>query len=227
MRMFPKKKVTQFNFLNLPAGLSPCRCRWGCHASGLLGKAAPPFGFAAAALSSGLSNYIVFLSGLSGYICFFVFFFDLLWQLSYLNCQVTSSCVSLDLSLPQHFHNLMYRVRSYQSEFALESFVAPQVEPRWRCCNGRGREVHEGGIVGQNMETEAEQTFSQGWEKFGKNRDIRIRQKNLRCVMQVWRDSWGTLGSSPWLPSSPNWYSTRSLTLIFLYRKFQMFHMLG
>ena len=65
--------------------------------------------------------------GLSGYICFFVFsFFDLLWQLSYLNCQVTSCCVSLS----QHFHNLMYRVRSYQSEFALESFVAPQVGPR-------------------------------------------------------------------------------------------------
>ena len=46
-----------------------------------------------------------------------------------------------------------------------DTFVAPQVEPRWRCCSGQGREVRVEGTVGQNMGTEAEQTLAEEWEE--------------------------------------------------------------
>ena len=65
-------------------------------------KAAPPFGFAAAALSSELS----------GYICLFVFVFLSL-----------SLSLDLDLDLPQQFSHLHYLVVFGHAEFALESLT--------------------------------------------------------------------------------------------------------
>ena len=109
---------------------------------------------------------------------------DLPQQLSHLNYPVTSVFLSLSLSVYFClclclFINLFGYGFGSASAFLSsvlsgqiicpgracpsESFAAsPQVEPRWQCCNGQGREVHEEEIVGRNMGTEEEQTFSQG-----------------------------------------------------------------
>ena len=110
-------------YQKLPEGLSPYRCHWGFHASGLPGKAVPPFGFAAAALSSELS----------GYICLFVFVFSVSFCLGLCLfiqslCPFVIGCGSASAFLSSELTGqIICPGRSCPSE----SFAAsPQVEPR-------------------------------------------------------------------------------------------------